>query len=286
MPSSATITSFYSFSANTKARATQVNTNFSNYRGHIIAIDPNTSTAATSETYDLGSTEYRWRTGYFREIDLKANTSTGQALQIVGDTTAGQGAFHFKHGSNTRARIGGGNNFIDLDTTTSRFDFKISGSTIASINNTGIQRTGLRNSAQGIHLTKSYSAATGTTLSLVATLSITSYSNAGQIGYNIASVNTTTSSGIEAYRPTTSGGDTVELYLYRDGTAASNLIRTFRFSPPGYPTTTVSSTLWIESFSTYDLSLTAGGHTYYLYLLKGFNNTVFNFNGDFSYVAI
>lgn len=88
MPSSATITAFYSFSANTKARANQVNNNFSAYRGHIIAIDPNTATAATTETYDLGSTEYRWRTGYFREVDFKSNTSTGNTVVIKGSDGA------------------------------------------------------------------------------------------------------------------------------------------------------------------------------------------------------
>jgi len=106
MPSTATITSFYIFAANTKARANYVNTNYSNYRGHIIAIDPNTATAAATETYDLGSTEYRWRTGYFREVDFKSNTSTGQALQIVGDTAAGSGAFNFHVGSTLSAQIG------------------------------------------------------------------------------------------------------------------------------------------------------------------------------------
>lgn len=105
MPANATITSFYTFAANTKARATYVNTNFSNFRGHLIAIDPNTATAATTETYDLGSTEYRWRTGYFRDIDLKSNTTTGQALQIIGDTAAGNGAFNFRIGSTLAAQL-------------------------------------------------------------------------------------------------------------------------------------------------------------------------------------
>ena len=63
MPSTATITSFYSFTANTKARASQVNGNFDLFRGHIIPIDPNTQTAI-SATYDLGSSEYRWKNVY------------------------------------------------------------------------------------------------------------------------------------------------------------------------------------------------------------------------------
>lgn len=96
MPSTATITAFYSFTANTKAKASQVNTNFSNFRGHIIAIDPNTTTAI-NETYDLGSTEYRWRTGYFRDIDFKSNTTTGNSVVVKGSS----GSFEIFIGGNT-----------------------------------------------------------------------------------------------------------------------------------------------------------------------------------------
>lgn len=86
MPSSATITAFYSFTANTKARASYVNTNFSNYRGHIVPIDPNTATAS-NDTYNLGSAEYKWKTGYFREFD--ANTSTAQYDFKINGATMG-----------------------------------------------------------------------------------------------------------------------------------------------------------------------------------------------------
>lgn len=64
MPSSATITAFYSFAALTTIRSSEVNNNFSTYRGHILPVDPNTSTAATTETYDLGSSDHRWRYVY------------------------------------------------------------------------------------------------------------------------------------------------------------------------------------------------------------------------------
>lgn len=104
MPSSATITAFYSFTANTKARATQVNNNFDAFRGHIIPINPNTATAAGS-TYDLGSTEHRWRTGYFQSIDFQSNTTTGNALSIIGETTAATPAFVFKVGSTEVGRV-------------------------------------------------------------------------------------------------------------------------------------------------------------------------------------
>lgn len=94
MPSSATITAFYSFTANSRARASQVNSNFSIFRGHILPVDPNTQTAVNS-TYDLGSSEYYWRAGYFGSVDIKTSTSTA-TLTISGDTSAAGGAFVFK----------------------------------------------------------------------------------------------------------------------------------------------------------------------------------------------
>jgi len=106
MPSSATITSFYSFVAGTKARATQVNTNFSQLRGHIIAIDPNTAAAAPTNTYDLGSEEYYWRSLYAKRIQLLSSTSTGSTLEIRGDTATAGGAFNFNIQGTTRAVIG------------------------------------------------------------------------------------------------------------------------------------------------------------------------------------
>lgn len=104
MPSTATITAFYSFTANTKARASQVNGNFSLFRGHLIPIDPNTQTAI-SNTYDLGSSEYKWRTGYFRSIDLTSNTTTGNALSLEGETTSSNPAFVFKIAGTKYGRI-------------------------------------------------------------------------------------------------------------------------------------------------------------------------------------
>lgn len=65
MPSTATITAYYSFTGGTKARASQVQNNFDMLRGHIIPIDPNTQTAANG-LYDLGSTEWRWRALYLK----------------------------------------------------------------------------------------------------------------------------------------------------------------------------------------------------------------------------
>lgn len=79
MPSQETISSFYVFTAGSIARAEDVNANFANFRGHLIPIDPNTSTAATTKTYDLGSTEHKWNVGYFSKLDVSI-TSTAQMI--------------------------------------------------------------------------------------------------------------------------------------------------------------------------------------------------------------
>lgn len=86
MPSSATITAFYNFTANTKARASHVNTNFDVYRGHVIPIEPLTATSADN-SYDLGSTEYRWRTAYLGTARFGATTTAYSSLEA--DTASG-----------------------------------------------------------------------------------------------------------------------------------------------------------------------------------------------------
>jgi hypothetical protein len=85
VPSSATITAFYEFSAGAKARATQVNFNFSLFRGHVIPIEPLTATSANI-TYDLGSTEYRWRNTYTKEVYLGQTSTAGR---LYNETTTG-----------------------------------------------------------------------------------------------------------------------------------------------------------------------------------------------------
>lgn len=76
MPSTATITAFYNFTANTKARASQVNTNFDTFRGHILPVSPTTATAINN-TYDLGSSEYRWRNLYLAPLFATATVDVG-----------------------------------------------------------------------------------------------------------------------------------------------------------------------------------------------------------------
>ncbi|MBK8260154.1 MAG: hypothetical protein IPK80_02315 [Nannocystis sp.] len=103
MPSSATITAYYTFQANTKARATQVNANFSLYRGHNIPIEPLTATGSDI-SYDLGSTEYRWRSTYTQYLNVVSSTLTA-ALEIRGNTSATLGAMQFYIGNTLAAQI-------------------------------------------------------------------------------------------------------------------------------------------------------------------------------------
>jgi hypothetical protein len=96
MPSSATITAFYSFTANTKARASQVQNNFDVFRGHFIPVHPSTATSVGS-TYDLGSAEYRWRNAYFKSAFM-GSTSTGYSIEE--STTTSDALLFNQNGSN------------------------------------------------------------------------------------------------------------------------------------------------------------------------------------------
>lgn len=85
MPTTATITAFYSFSAGTQIRSSEHNTNFGNFRGHIIPIDPNTSTAATTLTYDLGADDHRWRRVYGKPWPGMVSTTGSMTIAITHD---------------------------------------------------------------------------------------------------------------------------------------------------------------------------------------------------------
>ena len=102
MPS--TITTYYTFQPATKARSSQVNTNFSNYRGDLLPINEATATAS-NEVHNLGAIDHRWNTAYLNEVDLKTSTSTA-SLILKGDTTNANGAFLFQIEGVTKTEIG------------------------------------------------------------------------------------------------------------------------------------------------------------------------------------
>lgn len=89
-----TITTYHSFAPNTPARSSEVNTNFNNYRGTILPINSDTATSSDN-THDLGSTEHRWRSGYFGST-LTADTevnAAGKALPFNYVISSGCGSF-------------------------------------------------------------------------------------------------------------------------------------------------------------------------------------------------
>lgn len=75
MPSSATITAFYEFSAGTLIRSARVNTNFSTFRGHLLPVATDTATAASTLTYDLGADDHSWMNGYIGVWVAPANST-------------------------------------------------------------------------------------------------------------------------------------------------------------------------------------------------------------------
>ena len=89
MPS--TITAFNTFVAATKAKSSEVNTNFDNLRGNRLPINSDTA-SASDLTHNLGSDEHRWLGAYVGSIDFETSTSTA-SLVMQGQTGNTTGAF-------------------------------------------------------------------------------------------------------------------------------------------------------------------------------------------------
>lgn len=110
MPSSQTITSFYSFSALTVIKSAEMNTNFSTFRGHFLPVDPNTSTAATSGTYDLGASDHYWR-NWYGQFNVYSQNATGPSSVPSGFNAIyfkTDGKAYTKNNAGTEAALGGG----------------------------------------------------------------------------------------------------------------------------------------------------------------------------------
>ena len=99
MPSSNTITAFYEFTAGTKARSSEVNSNFSVYRGNLLPV--NTDTASSSDlTHNLGSDTHRWNDIYGGGINLAGATSTTD-FRLVPSTSDTLGVVDLMFGTTT-----------------------------------------------------------------------------------------------------------------------------------------------------------------------------------------
>ena len=96
-PSSATVTSFFTFTAGTKAKATEMNTNLTNFRGFFVPINSDTQTASDN-THDLGSTDHRWRYLYVTNQPV-IGTQTSNSFWAGPSTGTGDApAFRALHG--------------------------------------------------------------------------------------------------------------------------------------------------------------------------------------------
>lgn len=93
-----TITSYVTFLANTKAKASEMNSNLSNHRGTLVPIDESTATASNL-THNIGTDEHRWNIGYFGSVDIDGFTSTVDAVMQAVDATTG--GFELLFGSST-----------------------------------------------------------------------------------------------------------------------------------------------------------------------------------------
>lgn len=218
MPSSATITAFYSFTANSRARASQVNSNFSIFRGHILPVDPNTQTAINN-TYDLGSSEYLWRSVYCGTlscavVDLTSSTSTA-SLSITGDTAAAAGAILLKFEGTERYRF---KNTVDATIAASNGGFALRSLADYSIGHT-------------------------TTSTTLPNSTITVYSSGRPIELKfVPTINTTTVSQIQFISNTGTSGPNIIFSLIRNGTTISSVYspnvlagaRASVYSPPSW----------------------------------------------------
>jgi len=106
-----TITGFFTFAGGSRARASEVNSNFNTFRGTLLPFESDTS-AASHREHDLGATDHYWLNQYVQKIFV-GTTSTGG--NISGDSL--------------------GSVAHDVNTTGAQHDFKISASTMASIKN-------------------------------------------------------------------------------------------------------------------------------------------------------
>lgn len=135
MPQFATITSFYTFQGNTKARATNVNTNFSNFRGHLLPIDPNTI-SCIGDTYDVGSVEHRFNKGWFNYIEYDRPTTTCSVTQYS-NIAVTAGSLVTQINSVSVSEIGSYYDKVNIPLTSGVSEIKIGGATTSSIQQSG-----------------------------------------------------------------------------------------------------------------------------------------------------
>ncbi len=87
MPSTATITTsdITDFVPLTVIKSAVMDAMFAVWRGHLIAVDPSTSTAAAVQTYDVGSSDHRWRYLYGTLAPSVVSTTGAMTIAITHD---------------------------------------------------------------------------------------------------------------------------------------------------------------------------------------------------------
>lgn len=131
-----TITSFPTAVAGQKARASDFNDAFSNFRGDRVPINTNTATASDN-AHDLGTSEHRWKDIYAHTLRLASLTTTSDFI-IVPNAGSTLGDYDFMSGTFTLAAWARGYKIFYDNTTTGHLEYQISGSTICSISNSGL----------------------------------------------------------------------------------------------------------------------------------------------------
>ncbi len=82
----ATISAYHTFLANTRAKASEGNRNFSNHRGTALPISEDTATASDN-AHDLGSSDHRWRNGYIGTQLLFTDAATSPSAPLTGTSS-------------------------------------------------------------------------------------------------------------------------------------------------------------------------------------------------------
>lgn len=110
MPSTATITAFYTFAPLTSIKSSEVNNNFGLFRGHLLPIDAS-ATSISNRSYDLGADAYSWRSVYQQQAYFYENTagsvpaspSAGKIVLYAKD----DGSLYKKNSAGVESAIGG-----------------------------------------------------------------------------------------------------------------------------------------------------------------------------------
>jgi hypothetical protein len=179
-----------------------MNGNFSNFRGHLIPIDPNTAAAATSGQYDQGSEDYRWRTLYSRKLDVSV---TSTSALTVGVNTAGE--YMLESSSATSLRIGD-NGFYGVKNSPVTRDVTAT----AAVG--GV--------AGGLYI---YATTTGAYDVVGSTITISTVGRPVMVWLQPPVSTTATGSYIETYKYAEAGGSPIraDIYFKRDGVIVGNV---------------------------------------------------------------